>query len=594
MLDKKIISNLSVISAEGKELSHVERGTLIYKDGTPVKLKFQTSEPAEEFQPAASLHFTVPSEGDQREKIEHFSFKRKNGNTAIYAVEGQSVGDDLTTAEDADVPLVPGCEVIGWGFNIFGEYNSTSKIRQLIDLGVIERVQDFHGQDYEVPRNVSADTSATGFEGSATTFNSRNEFQESFSAKGKVSGSYGAFSGSFSAEYSQFESSSSEYNYSVMDAHYDLWFLSLRDASTDELTPSVRKSAEYTELPDVYIPPSGDNPGNGIQFFRFFDKYGTHYVNKVGLGGTLYAYCSLAKSYNMTNDSANASLTAQYNGLFVKTKAQAEASWEQVNKTWQSEATFSCGANGGNPTLLNPVLNPEYGLNYHEQFEAWKASLPVSPEGTWFELEPVAKLFEGDKADAITTAYNAYANSKLYVQAVWMSKTPPVLQFNGNTQEWPENRNEYDAPVPYWALVIDAETLLVKESISFDQESFESTYKAILEPYKDRKHILVFTTFNMWGMTIPQGSLYTFLLDCGGGSELIDLEEHYGDSGAGSYVRDNYILVGMMGQGVDTGLETLDHADGQTGNVKQTTTLKSTLIPVRITGDTQMWLPKWD
>jgi hypothetical protein len=179
---------------------------------------------------------------------------------------------------------IPGSEMLGYGFNIFGTYDFDSATRPLFDLGTPEPYEAANGKTYNRPSRVAVGGGESS--ASAYSFDSADQFASHFQSSAGISGSYGAFSASFSSAYQSDQQSSSQYSWALVESKVLSWSVTL-DASAANVRPHVHSDPDFSSLPSTY------SPENAHLFFAFFNKFGTHFISEIDVGGTLY-YCHLS------------------------------------------------------------------------------------------------------------------------------------------------------------------------------------------------------------------------------------------------------------------------------------------------------------
>jgi hypothetical protein len=594
-MEKATVHSIVVSSAaaSGHPLAQGDVGILEYEGGTPVRLSFTPANGVPLDGEPLSIDFAGPA-GAPQGPLDMLVFKGiLPGNVAEFGVAGEKA----LAADLSAIPTIPGASVTGWGFNIFGRYDESSKLRQLFDLGT-PRVERVYNRDYQVPDGVAVD-SGSKFRGDAHFFSSRDAYQGHLSVKASVKGSYGAFSGEFSAEYSSVVKRESEFQYLVFDADVATWGLSLSDPAPAKLLPSVKADPDFSSLPKTYIPPKGNDPGNGQLFFRFFRKFGTHFVGSVRMGGSLVYNAYLSKSYQYDEEEAKAKVTAEYNAVFLKTKVEAEAYWHSVGQKWTQERHVTVSGVGGTQPLI--VVDPAFETNVNDKFQAWLNSVPDNPAAVGFSLKPISQLFSGDQAHAVEQAFEAYANSRVYMSSMYIYKpdampTPTLLVSGAPVPFTPDAQ---DNTFLYWAVVLDRATLQVVFNRAFVwspklYKSYAEYFAEIhsrLKPFNDRKHILALTTSNMWVLGVPQGDLYSLLLSCGGGRQLKQIEEWAIRQDSTNHGRIAYCLLGVMGNGPDSGVEAMASAAQGKAELLSCELYKPLLPETDSTGNT-IWTPE--
>jgi hypothetical protein len=204
------------------------------------------------------------------------------------------------------------------------------------------------------------------------------------------------------------------YCYSLATGSFQSWIVLLQDAST------IQQSEEFTNDPDVQAMASqqGFNSDNKSIFFRVFQKWGTHYIDQVIIGGSFNYFVSVDSSYSSDLTSIEANLNLEYKALFVDAKAQSSADWTTLGKEWVSRRQSSWTATGGNTAMLKAInAQPTYGDSDSGAFSAWVDSIATSPAMIGFHLSDMSTLFSGTVQDAMLAALNAYINEGIFVSA---------------------------------------------------------------------------------------------------------------------------------------------------------------------------------
>jgi hypothetical protein len=307
---------------------------------------------------------------------------------------------------------IPGADVLGFGFNILGEYDTSSITSQLfIHANPNFSQYTFPGTQvtFEVPDNVSVipDTEVTG---STQVFSTRKQFQSYFSAKAGLSGSYNAFSGQFNAAYSQTFNSSNSYYYGLTEANFKGWDLSLNDQSSNWISTGFKNNPAVQALPSTFT------ADNKQLFFDMFRQFGTHYISQVTVGGSLYYYVAVDQSFSSNQNQVDINLSLEYKAVFSSAKADAKSEWKQLTESWANSRIVKVDATGGDTSVLS-ALNPSYGDNDSDIFKSWSTAVMQNPAVILFQLRPLSKLFSGNQADAVSDALQAYTNGAILVNA---------------------------------------------------------------------------------------------------------------------------------------------------------------------------------
>jgi len=445
-----------------------------------------------------------------------------------------------------DIPnLVPGAEILGYGFNIFGPYSFDSAIQPLFNLGdkTTPYTYPASGITYQVPENVSppggSSSSAT-----AHAFSTASEFVDYFQSSASVSGSVGAFSASFSATYSQQQQDSSAYSWALVEGDYYAWHLQLF-YSPEILRRNIVSDPDWQDLPCSFT------PDNASQFYNFFQKFGTHFISSVGCGGTLYYYFSVEQESHLNATQISASASAEYQGLIASTEAQANAYWSQCATNWTSSRQSFAQTVPATTGVIDWINPPSGTYDSTGAFADWKTSVVDNPSRANFGLTTIDRVFSGDKAIAIQQAYAAYASNLAHVES-YRDRTPTVL-INGKPIV---PKGGYPTAVtPGWQLVVldgTLQTVLDKfYAIDYSQPNWpDPTCRQMADdliPYAgDREYQLVaVTSYGDEGMS-PNEELYGLLKSFGAGA-LLDAWMSAGAHNCSWGEAIAYILVGRAG-----------------------------------------------
>jgi MAC/Perforin domain len=484
-----------------------------------------------------------------------------------------------TNLEALAIPnLVPGAEMLGYGFNIFADYSFDSAIKPLFKLGTPANWTAPSGVVYNLPANIPAPGGSSS-SASSQAFSSSSEFTSYFQGSASVSGSIGAFSASFSAAYSTSQQNSSSYNWALVQADYLAWHIGI-SYGPQILRDDVKGDPDWNTLPKQFNP--GDEKNVGA-FFRFFQKFGTHFISKASVGGTLYYYFAVSTAASYSSKDVETSAMAEFHGLICSTQAQASANWGQCSKNWsqsrQSHA-MTVPATTGVIDWVNPLPG---SYDQSGNFAAWQTAVVNNPSRCNFSLTPIWALFSGAQADAIQEAYAAYGSNNVSIKAtrtgtaVIEVNSKPVVPSGGYPAK----------PTPSWQVVVlDRKTLAQKLNnfYTFDFNAAgwpDTTLNAMandLRPYTGSKdYMLITATTDIDAACSPNTSLYATLKSFGGSAGLeqwMAEPNHACSSGNGSAV---YALVGA-GASV-LGCE--GFGDTYPGNpTTSTVTINALLLPI--------------
>ncbi len=184
------------------------------------------------------------------------------------------------------------------------------------------------------------------------------------------------------------------------------------------------------------------------------------------------------------------------------------------------------------------------------------------------------------------------ANKPLSVSSGYLDYPNIVLDGKGLPRPTPVKAANY------WFVVLDRSTLDVVYNI---QQASNTDVPSGLTQYDDTSHILIVATLSLYNTAVPQGDLFTFLVDHGGGSTLRRLEQIGVQLTCTEVQYLAYSLVSVLGTD-DLGFETMAMSGnvtvwydaGQSEYYGRTTgpgaILTLLLMPVDVDGTT-MWTP---
>jgi hypothetical protein len=459
---------------------------------------------------------------------------------------------------------IPGIEdQLGWGFNIFGNYfptvrNGSAKLQtRLIDATTVGSPEDVtvNNKIYKKPEDVVVGT-GHGFNGQSSVFSSKTKVVEHWQEEAEVQGSYGAFSGGFKESFQSSSQEENEVNYCLYEANSLVYSLQLANPSSTMISQEVLNDPDYSQMLNLLKQGIGINDTNQSIYFKFFQKYGTHIITSVSMGGYLNYYASASKSYAKTDQQFEAQINAEYGALF---KASGSGSWNNVSEQWMEDRQAAIIGYGGDPSspLVSDILaNWTTNTDYSKDFAAWVSSIPSNPSPIGFSLYPVASLFSGQESDLLYNAYLAYASALMSIR---ISATPAQISviWNGNTLAVPEPGTS-NLTGGFW-VVIDRQTKEYK--IVAQGNDYSQVPDEVMNQKNKTPSPLVLvclplgTTGVGWGGgPEPTGNLVNFLRLCGAGDAL-DTVLAWPGWGETIYANGYYCLIGVIGSGPETGQE---------------------------------------
>lgn len=262
---------------------------------------------------------------------------------------------------------IPGLEIVGCTCNPFGVY--LGAIKQIFDYDKSEKWNEVIG--YKAPQEV---TVISGQQNSQrdTQGATMEEYQESLTVHTKVEGNTLCWSGSAEVDCNKASSRTSSRSYCTVRNNISLWTLKLA-ASKGRLRGMLLEDFK-SEL-DALTPGDSLGPREREAISRFFDKYGSHFINGVRMGGCAYMTSSIESSYCTGDFDLHAEARVAYNGLVNKGSAEASADYSTHQKTFQSHAERECITVGGDATK-----GGAQAFDSKTGYARWEATIKQSPD----------------------------------------------------------------------------------------------------------------------------------------------------------------------------------------------------------------------
>ena len=292
----------------------------------------------------------------------------------------------------------PGSDVIGRGYDVFGEYANISSIKRyrVFDFSKCSQKSE---SGYNVPSQVYLEKfskhSIKDVKGS-----SLDEYSSHMASHVNLSGNALFFKGSIGSNFSQSTSNvSSRYYHTRMDINLN-WKVSLDTRDLSSLKPylddAFKKDLEQ-QSPSI-----------------IFERYGTHVIVSAMLGGRI-DYSMSKKSTEISSSSELENIIKGRYGL-VHGEYSSSSANGSVNAETMSEVQLTIV--GGNSHLINTIESSA-------QYNTWANGINKSPTLCDFDREslvPIWMFASSEKKDAI----------KAYYFTTWIKKYPipaaPKLQ----------------------------------------------------------------------------------------------------------------------------------------------------------------------
>lgn len=451
---------------------------------------------------------------------------------------------------------IPGIGVVGFGFNIFKNYDQSSTTSQLFNLGALDSDTFALGSTiYTVPANVAV-TPLKSREGESQVYSSREKVQDHFSLKAGITGTGFGFTGHIDSSYSKIRNSSKDYFYALVEESDEAFALKLKDSGKGMLNGDFKD--EMALVPERYTLETQN------AFFSFFRKFGTHYVDQVKMGGRLQYSVAIEKSFTSDETQLNINLDAEYKGAFASVKATSESEWKKVDKNWSQSRIVKVKAIGGNHAIMDALV-PTVGEWKGNFFAEWHASLEANPGAVGFNLRPISNVFQGAKSDEVGKALLAYINGGILVRAEIATSRGqhgvsghPTIICAGSVIAAPEPmpappkpddrmcgiqlalfESETHKPIfnrAYYAVAGTAQVMELYRRMHNDVKMFN-----------DKPYFCALSAFGMFSLLFPSPEVTAWLTSCG--ASLAQWKDLMGKTAAGSgFVC--YSFVGRNGSSV--------------------------------------------
>lgn len=213
-----------------------------------------------------------------------------------------------------------------------------------------------------------------------------DRFNKQISLDANLAVGTGAFSINATTSQTKQLRTNEEAYYALRSSCIPLWSLYLSD--TDTLLEEVNR----------YSIPVPFKHEHRAVYERFFERFGSHYVKRVWLGGKAQLFLTIAKSSGMSKEDIQAGLKASYGTLG---KGEANARLEQSRQKLQSSSQCSVVGKGGDELKLAALSTLD-----ESKYNDWISTIRDNPQTIEMEVAGIWTLIEQkDKALALRDAY---------------------------------------------------------------------------------------------------------------------------------------------------------------------------------------------
>jgi hypothetical protein len=291
---------------------------------------------------------------------------------------------------NSDLPLIPGLDMVGRGIYL--------RPQQPFELkGVLFR-QDEHavypsketGQTYRVPVGYEVNDNPPMPAAQALNQMRIEESWERFEKSTSLDVTAAVGNGPFSVDVNasqtgQLRSEEDAY-YALRNSFIPLWSVYIPD-----------DRGFVDDDFDVDIPAPYD-PAQRRAYERFFDRFGTHYIKRVWVGGKATLAFTVAKSKDMSKEDIKAGIKASFVGTG---SGAANASSNTAKEKLQNNSECTVFGKGGDELKLATLSSLD-----EARYNEWLATIKDNPQVIEFDAAGIWTLVDDDgKAQALRQAY---------------------------------------------------------------------------------------------------------------------------------------------------------------------------------------------
>ena len=239
------------------------------------------------------------------------------------------------TETETAQPLLPGIEMLGAGYDIYGDYASGRSVkRMIIDWNRLASEQPLIKMSRDAwvyPQNVVvAPDYATRVDCEAGA--DVQELQHKLGVSAGISGGIGAFSGSISSNFSSSQTTSSSYMFSRVQQSVSLWTLSF--------TPDPEVLAAYI---DPALKTALASANSDDDYKALFDTWGSHILTGISIGGRAVYTSATDSSAFASTEELQVAASASYGAV----TGQTSVSNTNAQSSFNSHSTSHQEVRGG-------------------------------------------------------------------------------------------------------------------------------------------------------------------------------------------------------------------------------------------------------
>jgi hypothetical protein len=292
-------------------------------------------------------------------------------------------------------PPVIGLEIVGRGVYLrpHAPYRLTRLLFPYPDDGWHTFKSAETGEAYAVPKGYevseSAPMPANQAQNKVTIEESFDRFEKSLHVDASVTVSNAMFSVDATAAQAKALRTSEDAYYALRDSFISFWAVYLSDTT---VVPEDTFDTGDIPVPFLHV--------NRQKYEFFFNRYGTHFVSRVWVGGKASLAFTVLKSANISKEDVQAGIKASF-GAAASGSVKTEMT--QAKEKLQSSAECTVWGTGGDELKLAALSSFD-----EASYNQWLQSIKPNPQVVELEVAGIWTLVKDpDKAKALQDAYIA-------------------------------------------------------------------------------------------------------------------------------------------------------------------------------------------
>ncbi len=263
------------------------------------------------------------------------------------------------------IPTLAGIDLLGYGYDILGKYADMEyRTIPLISIASDRTTYTWPGDDecvYAIPTTTTCSAASSQVHGTETAGETYQEYTSKMTTAFGASGSYGAFAGSIDASFSSEVRTSNSYYYETILDTFSACELEL-NASAWVLDAEVQAELE----------------GSGALTPRaLFEKYGTHVVVGVIVGGECRLSMYGSKSEFESVDSFSVNASATYGAVSGNASFEQESASRTESVSTSTDLLVLGGTEAAAAALQSAARSS--GITESSAYTEWADSIKQNP-----------------------------------------------------------------------------------------------------------------------------------------------------------------------------------------------------------------------